>query len=65
LVREGLDFGMTGDEIVRAVKKCVVQHERLTAGASTRADAGAAAGAGADAGEGQQEDTETGRRHAR
>jgi GntR family transcriptional regulator len=29
LVREGLDFGMTGDEILQTVKTYVVQHEAL------------------------------------
>jgi GntR family transcriptional regulator len=32
LVREGLDFGMTGDEIVGAVRTRVAQHEALKPG---------------------------------
>jgi GntR family transcriptional regulator len=32
LVREGFDFGMTGDEILQAVKGCVAQHEALATG---------------------------------
>jgi GntR family transcriptional regulator len=32
LVREGFDFGMTGDEIVGTVKTCVDQHEALRPG---------------------------------
>jgi GntR family transcriptional regulator len=32
LVREGFDFGMTGDEIVGIVRTCVKQHETITAG---------------------------------
>jgi GntR family transcriptional regulator len=34
LVREGLDFGMTGDEIVQTVKSSVAQHEVLATGAT-------------------------------
>jgi GntR family transcriptional regulator len=32
LVREGFDFGMTGDEILQTVKACVVQHEMISSG---------------------------------
>jgi GntR family transcriptional regulator len=32
LVREGFDFGMTGDEIVGVVRTSVKQHETITAG---------------------------------
>jgi GntR family transcriptional regulator len=32
LVREGFDFGMTGEELLQTVKNCVAQHEALTTG---------------------------------
>ncbi|MDR1183686.1 MAG: GntR family transcriptional regulator [Coriobacteriales bacterium] len=32
LVREGFDFGMTGDEIIGIVKSCVKRHETITGG---------------------------------